>query len=41
MQAREDFQAAGGEDLRLIPSLNAEDDWADAIIRITRESVRL
>lgn len=41
MQAREDFQAAGGEELRLVPSLNAEDAWADAVVRIVRESVRL
>lgn len=37
MRALEDFRARGGEDLRLIPSLNAEDVWADAVVQITRE----
>ena len=30
MQAREDFQEHGGDDLRLVPSLNADPAWADA-----------
>ena len=33
-RAREDFIAAGGEDLRLVPSLNANPDWAKAVLRI-------
>lgn len=40
-RARHDFREAGGEDLRLIPSLNAETAWADAIASITRESIYL
>lgn len=31
MRAREDFQSAGGEDLLLVPSLNANPIWADAL----------
>jgi ferrochelatase len=30
MQARDDFQEHGGDDLRLVPSLNADPAWADA-----------
>lgn len=41
IRAVEDFKAAGGEDLRLVPSLNSEDRWADAICEIVGESVQL
>jgi ferrochelatase len=34
MRAREDFEARGGEELRLVPSLNSEDAWVEAIERI-------
>ena len=37
IRAREDFVAHGGEDLALIPSLNSEDVWAEAVVRIVRE----
>ena len=36
-QGAEDFRAAGGGELRLGPSLNAEDAWADALVRIARD----
>lgn len=41
MRAREDFLARGGEEFRLIPSLNSEDVWARAILRIAEDSLRL
>ncbi len=34
IRAREDFIDHGGEELALVPSLNSEDVWADAIVRI-------
>ena len=34
MRAHEDFTAHGGEDLRLVPSLNSEEVWVDALLRI-------
>jgi len=37
MQAAEDFRSAGGAELRLVPSLNAGDGWADAVVRLCRE----
>ena len=37
MRASEDFVAAGGRELRLVPSLNATDAWADAVVRIAAE----
>jgi ferrochelatase len=37
MELREDFREAGGEDLALIPSLNATDAWVDAIAQILNE----
>jgi ferrochelatase len=33
-RAREEFIAAGGEDLALVPSLNAEPMWADAVVQL-------
>ncbi|MCA9671892.1 MAG: ferrochelatase [Myxococcales bacterium] len=38
MRAAEDFAHAGGERLLLVPSLNAEDHWVDAVIDIARQS---
>lgn len=38
MRAREDFVAAGGEELRLVPSLNATEPWVAGVVRIARES---
>jgi ferrochelatase len=37
IRARDDFIANGGEDLRLVPSLNSEDVWAEAVVRLARE----
>lgn len=37
MRAREDFIEHGGEELRLVPSLNATESWADAVVQIIRE----
>lgn len=34
MRADEQFRAAGGERLVLIPSLNATDRWADAVVAL-------
>jgi ferrochelatase len=39
IRAREQFLAAGGERLALVPSLNAHPAWVDAIIRIVRDGV--
>ena len=36
MRARADFVAAGGEDLRLVPSLNASAPWVDAVAELLR-----
>ncbi len=37
IRAAEDFRALGGEELRLVQSLNAEDVWADAACAIASE----
>jgi protoporphyrin/coproporphyrin ferrochelatase len=37
IRAREQFLAAGGERLALVPSLNAHPAWADALVRIVRD----
>jgi ferrochelatase len=34
LQARENFEARGGEALRLVPSLNAEPPWVEALAQI-------
>ncbi len=34
MRGREQFIAAGGEELRLVPCLNAANDWAQALVRM-------
>jgi ferrochelatase len=36
LRAREQFLAAGGEHLTLVPSLNASDAWVDALVRLLR-----
>lgn len=38
MRAEADFKGAGGESLRLIPSLNAHPAWADAVVKLVLES---
>jgi ferrochelatase len=39
IRERESFIAAGGEDLRLVPSLNSGSDWAQAVVNmLSRES---
>jgi ferrochelatase len=37
MRAKEQFVAAGGEDLALIPSLNAHPRWVEAVCDMIRE----
>ncbi|MEZ4744303.1 MAG: ferrochelatase [Bdellovibrionota bacterium] len=41
IRAKRDFIDAGGNDLKLIPSLNANDLWVDGIIQILRERSKL
>jgi protoporphyrin/coproporphyrin ferrochelatase len=42
LRAREQFLAAGGEHLVLIPSLNSSDAWADAVVNLVeRQAQRL
>jgi ferrochelatase len=38
IRAREDFEAHGGEELRLVPSLNSDDRWVRAILEITAQT---
>jgi protoporphyrin/coproporphyrin ferrochelatase len=38
LRAAADWRANGGERLRLVPSLNARDVWADAVVTIAREA---
>ncbi len=38
IRAIEDWRAHGGETLRLVPSLNAGDSWADALLGIARDA---
>jgi ferrochelatase len=40
IRASESWGAHGGEVLRLVPSLNATDVWADAVVAIAREGTR-
>jgi ferrochelatase len=35
-RAAEDFRAHGGEELRLVPSLNAQPAWVDAVVALAR-----
>jgi ferrochelatase len=39
MRNAEDFVAAGGEELRLIPSLNSDDAWADAVVELSTRAL--
>ncbi len=39
MRAEEDFRAAGGEALRLVPSLNAHPAWVQAAVNLVRASL--
>jgi protoporphyrin/coproporphyrin ferrochelatase len=32
------FQGAGGEELRVVPAVNAEDGWADGVVALAREA---
>ena len=41
MRGREAFLAAGGEELRLVPCLNAEDSWVEGILEIVAEETQL
>lgn len=41
IRGRQDFLAHGGQELCLVPSLNSSEVWADAVIRITRETFAL
>ena len=36
IRARHDFIAAGGESLTLVPSLNSDADWAQAVVKLVR-----
>jgi ferrochelatase len=38
IRAAESFKAHGGETLRLVPSLNADEAWADGVVTLARES---
>ncbi|MBJ6760890.1 ferrochelatase [Myxococcaceae bacterium JPH2] len=38
LRAREQFVAAGGESLTLVPSLNAHPAWVDAVVQLVRAS---
>jgi ferrochelatase len=39
MRARSDFQAAGGKELRLVPSLNAHPAWVDAVVGLVHDAL--
>ncbi len=39
IRGRDDFRAAGGEDLRLVPSLNATPTWMDAVADLLRPHI--
>ncbi len=38
IRAADSFKAAGGETLRLVPSVNADDAWADGVVTLARET---
>jgi ferrochelatase len=38
LRADEDFRAAGGEKLTLVPCLNSDDAWADAVVHMLAEA---
>lgn len=39
IRAREDWLAAGGEELRLVPGLNAEPEWVAGLVGMIREAL--
>lgn len=39
IRAREDFIAAGGESLAIVPAVNADPAWADAVVAMVRRQV--
>ena len=39
IRGREQFLAAGGEALTLVPSLNSSDAWADAVAELARRQI--
>lgn len=39
IRAKETFLAAGGEDLTLVPSLNAHPTWVEAVVTLTHETL--
>lgn len=41
IRGKEDFEAAGGEELTLIPCLNSEDSWVKAMVEIMKDSCPL
>ncbi|HVR29292.1 MAG TPA: ferrochelatase [Thermoanaerobaculia bacterium] len=41
IRAKEDFESHGGGELRLVPSLNSEEVWVDALLEIARDSTTL
>ena len=38
IRAAESFTDHGGKTLRLVPSLNSDDAWADAVVALARET---
>lgn len=36
IRAREDFQARGGEELTMVPSLNSDPAWVDAVVELSK-----
>ena len=41
LRARDPWKRLGGDSLALVPSLNAEDGWADAVIELVRRQAAL
>ena len=39
IRGRETFQAAGGEQLQLIPSLNSDSRWTEAVANLVRNEI--
>jgi ferrochelatase len=39
IRGKESFRALGGDDLRLIPSLNSSEDWAEAVCEMSKYGV--
>lgn len=38
LRAAEEFRANGGEEVRLVPSLNSSPAWADAVVKLARKT---